>query len=126
AAGQSVLLLAGPGEGRVAATLQSLAPGIAVLPPCDVPELAAVIARLRGVVGTDSGPRHLAAALGRPTFAWFGPTHPDNWTPPGEAHGVWWTDVPCRGCNLTACPHWVCLPGLHPDAALQRVRAHFD
>jgi ADP-heptose:LPS heptosyltransferase len=72
-----------------------------VLPPCDVPELAAVIERLAGMIGTDSGPRHLAAALGRPTFAWFGPTHPDNWTALDPAQGVWWTAAPCRGCNRT-------------------------
>jgi ADP-heptose:LPS heptosyltransferase len=96
-----------------------------VLPPCDVPALAAVIARLAGVIGTDSGPRHLAAALGRPTFAWFGPTNPDNWTPPGD-HGVWWTPIPCRGCNRTRCPHWICLPSLDPREAARLVHEHFE
>jgi len=125
AGGGEVLLLAGPGEERVTRVVRELAPGIAVLPPCDVPTLAAVIARLAGVIGTDSGPRHLAAALGRPTFAWFGPTNPDNWTPPGD-HGVWWAPIPCRGCNLTSCPHWICLPSLDPREAARLVREHFE
>jgi lipopolysaccharide heptosyltransferase III len=123
---REVMLLAGPGEEHVTETLRLLAPGLAVLPPCDVPALAAVLERLGGVVGTDSGPRHLAAALGRPTFAWFGPTHPDNWTAPDPSQGVWWTDVPCRGCNRTVCPHWVCLPELHPDRAFELVQEHFE
>ena len=84
AAGRPVLLLGGPGEEGVAATMARLAPGIRLLPPCDVGTLGAVIERLGAVVGTDSGPRHLAAALGRPTFAWFGPTHPDTWNPAGS------------------------------------------
>src|SRR5262249_33198137 len=92
---------------------------------CDVPALAAVIARLAGVIGTDSGPRHLAAALGRPTFAWFGPTHPDNWTAADRSQGVWWTPAPCRGCNRTAGATWVCMTGLHPDRACELVQEHF-
>ena len=126
AAGQRVLLLAGPKEESLNARLQALAPGVAVLPPCDVGTLAGVIAGLRAVVGTDSGPRHLAAALGVPSFAWFGPTHPDTWSPPGARHGAWWTELPCRGCDRTRCPHWNCLPGLFPDHAAQLVLAHLE
>ena len=126
AAGWRVLLLAGPGEESVTRRLTALVPGAATLPPCDVPTLAAVIARLAAVVGTDSGPRHLAAALGIPTFAWFGPTHPDTWSPPGDRHGFWWTDLPCRGCDRTECPHWNCLPNLSPARAAELVLAHLE
>jgi ADP-heptose:LPS heptosyltransferase len=126
AADVPMLLLAGPGEEGVTATLAALVPGLPVLPPCDVATMVAVIARLRAVIGTDSGPRHVAAALGVPTFAWFGPTHPDTWNPPGDAHGFWWTPLPCRGCDRTACPHWNCLPGLHPDAAADAALAHLE
>lgn len=125
-AGYPVLVLAGPGEERVTATLGRLAPGVRVLPRCDVATLAAVVARLGAVVGTDSGPRHLAAALDVPTFAWFGPTHPDTWSPPGALHGHWWTELPCRGCDRTRCPHWNCMPSLDPDTAARRVRAHLE
>jgi ADP-heptose:LPS heptosyltransferase len=124
AAGYEVLLLGGPGEEAVSRRLAALAPAVRVLPPCGVAPLAAVIARLRAVVGTDSGPRHLAAALGVPSFAWFGPTHPDTWNPPGEAHGFWRTALPCRACDLTACPHWACLPALAPDEGSALVLAH--
>lgn len=126
AAGHGVLLVAGPGEDGVVRRLRALAPAARALPPCGVGTLAAVIARLRAVVGTDSGPRHLAAALGVPSFAWFGPTHPDTWNPPGEAHGFWRTDLPCRACDLTACPHWNCLPSLAPDAGSALVLAHLE
>ena len=126
AAGWTVLALWGPGEEDARARLAALAPAARALPDCDVPTLVAVIARLAAVVGTDSGPRHLAAALGVPSFAWFGPTHPDTWSPPGERHGHWWTELPCRGCDLTACPHWCCLPGLAPEEAARLVLTHLD
>ncbi len=108
------------------AALQALAPGVKALPACGLAALAGAIAGLGAVVGTDSGPRHVAAALGVPTFAWFGPTHPDTWNPPGPAHGFWWTSLPCRGCDRTRCPHWKCLPGLSPAQAAERVLAHLE
>ena len=125
-AGYRVLLLSGPGEQALAGRLETLAPGTETLPACDVATLAAVIARLVAVVGTDSGPRHLAAALGIPSFAWFGPTHPDTWSPPGALHGAWWTELPCRGCDRTVCPHWNCMPGLAPEHAARLVLRHLE
>jgi len=126
AEGREVLLLAGPGEEQVTASLVSLVPGLAMLPPCDVPALAAVVERLGAVVGTDSGPRHLAIALDVPTFTWFGPTHPDNWTPEDARHAFWRTPLPCAGCDRTRCPHWNCLPELTPTEAGERVLAHLE
>jgi ADP-heptose:LPS heptosyltransferase len=125
-AGHRVLLVAGPGEELVSRRLLAGAPGVAVLPPCGTGALAGVISQLRAVVGTDSGPRHLAAALGVPSFAWFGPTHPDTWNPPGEQHGFWRTDLPCRACDRTKCPHWNCLPSLSSARASELVLAHLE
>jgi ADP-heptose:LPS heptosyltransferase len=124
AAGREVLLLSGPGEERTTAALRALVPGLAALPRCDVMELAAVIASLGAVVGTDSGPRHLAVALDVPTYTWFGPTHPGNWTPEDPRHGYWRSDLPCSGCDRTHCPHWSCLPALTPGVACERVLSH--
>jgi len=126
AAGREVLLLAGPGEERVTEAVRAIAPGVGVLPPCGVGALAAVVGELAAVVGTDSGPRHLAAACGVPTFAWFGPTHPDTWNPPGARHGRWWAPLPCHGCDRVACPHWNCMPGLSPERAAELVLEHLE
>lgn len=124
AAGHGVVVILGPGEERVGADLGTLAPGVRLLPPCDVAALVAVIERLAAVVGTDSGPRHVASALGIPTFAWFGPTHPDTWNPPGAIHGFLRASLPCRACDRTWCPHWNCLPGIEPEAAARAVLDH--
>jgi ADP-heptose:LPS heptosyltransferase len=124
AAGWAVLLLAGPGEEAATARLARLVPRARVLPPGDLGTLAGVIERLSGVVGTDSGPRHLAAALGVPSFAWFGSSHPGIWNPPGAQHGFWWSDLPCRGCGRTSCPHWNCLPSLDAPLAARLVVDH--
>ncbi len=51
----------------------------------DLPELAGVLGGARLVVVADSGPAHLAAQLGTPTLALFGPTTPQRWSPIGPA-----------------------------------------
>lgn len=124
AAGWAVLLVTGPGEEAATSRIAGLVPRARVLPPCDLGTLAAVIERLSGVVGTDSGPRHLAAALGVPSFAWFGSSDPDIWNPPGAQHGFWWSELSCRGCGRTSCPHWNCLPSLDAPLAARLVLDH--
>jgi len=122
--GWPVVLLSGPGEEHDAERLLQLNPQLQVLPGSDVATLAGVIAKLGAVVGTDSGPRHLAAALGVPSWAWFGPTHPDTWSPRGREHGYTWTLLPCRGCDRTSCPHWNCMPGLDPGLMATQILDH--
>jgi ADP-heptose:LPS heptosyltransferase len=122
--GRPVLLLAGPGEDAVTRAVCERLPDLPVLPPCGVGTLAAVVARLGAVIGNDSGPMHIAAAFGVPTFAWFGPTHPDTWTAPAPRHAVWRSSVPCRACDRTVCAHWNCLPELAPERAAELVGEH--
>jgi hypothetical protein len=50
--------------------------------------LAAVLRTARAYVGNDSGPTHLAAAVGAPTLALFGPTDPETWAPRGRRVAV--------------------------------------
>jgi heptosyltransferase-2 len=68
--------------------------------------LAAVFARSAGVVSSDSGPLHLAAALGVRTIALFGATRPEITGPRGTAAGsVLFRDV---GCNKAPCYYLEC------------------
>lgn len=66
-------------------------------------ELVGVLARCRGAVSNDSGGMHLAAALGVPVVAVFGPTR-DQVTRPLGPHAVVKADVFCRPCMLRECP----------------------
>ena len=51
------------------------------------------------VVSNDSGPAHLAAALGRPLVVLFGPTAPGRWAPTGPAVRVLYENLPCSPCS---------------------------
>ena len=70
----------------------------------DLPTLAGVLAHCRALVTNDSGAMHLAAAVGVPVTAVFGPTDDHATRPLGDAHAVLTHPVWCRPCMLRECP----------------------
>ena len=76
--GAAVVAMPGPGE---TAAVSSAAPGALVLPESDVGTFAAVLAGARLVVANDSGPAHVAAAVGSRLIAIFGVTETDKTRP---------------------------------------------
>lgn len=65
--------------------------------------LAALYERARVVVSTDTGPMHIAAAVGTPVVALFGPTSPQRTGPYGRQHAVLSSAVPCSPCFSKTC-----------------------
>lgn len=74
--GARVLVNYGPGEDQLAKDVQGASDGAAQPITCSVAELIALTRRASLFVGGDTGPLHLAAALGVPVVAIFGPTDP--------------------------------------------------
>jgi ADP-heptose:LPS heptosyltransferase len=74
-------------------------------------------------VGTDCGPRHLAASLGVPTVTLFGPTDPVGWNPADPDHVSVRTALDFSPCDLANCPvpGHPCMTDLTPDLALRAV-----
>jgi heptosyltransferase I len=66
----------GPGEERLARDAQAASAGVATPLETSVTELIALMRRAKLFIGGDTGPLHLAAALGVPIVAIFGPTDP--------------------------------------------------
>ena len=66
-------------------------------------ELAALIERARVLVSNNSGPVHLASALGTPVVDLYALTNPQH-TPWQTPHRVLFHDVPCRWCYRSVCP----------------------
>jgi heptosyltransferase-3 len=67
-------------------------------------ESAACFAHARLFLGLDSGPMHLAAAVGTPCVAIFAARNiPRVWFPHGEQHRVVYHEVDCMGCGLETC-----------------------
>jgi heptosyltransferase I len=90
-------------------------------------ELAALIARAAIAVTNDSGPMHLAVALGRPVVSGFGPTDP-VWAGPYRRDGaVLRVELPCSPCylrQLSRCMHdHDCMRQISAAAVIERMES---
>jgi len=92
-------------------------------------ESAAVLTHARIFLGHDSGPMHLAAAVGTPCVAIFSARNkPRVWFPYGKQHRVIYHRVECWGCNLETCivEKKKCLTSITVPEVLEQVRALLD
>lgn len=67
-------------------------------------ELAGILAGADILIAGDTGPLHMAAALGIPTAAVFGPTNPAVYAPRGPQHVVLTAGISCSYCHKMVCP----------------------
>jgi heptosyltransferase-2 len=89
-----------------------------------LPQLAALIARCRVFLTNDTGPMHLAAALGVPVVAIFGSTDPVATGPYGPGHRVVHAPTPCAPCLRRRCPtDFRCMTSIDPEAVIQAIEA---
>jgi heptosyltransferase-3 len=87
--GNRVAVLWGPVEqSRARDFPQALATAASLLRPESPSDLACQLSGARLYIGNDTGPGHVAAAVGCPSLSVFGPTDPDLWRPLGEAARV--------------------------------------
>lgn len=88
-AGAQVLVLWGPREHEAARAIAEIGPPRpALAPPTDLDELASVARRASVMVAGDTGPLHLAAAVGTPCVGLYGPTRSERNGPYGTGHRV--------------------------------------
>jgi len=82
--------------------------------------LGAVIARLAVLVTNDTGPAHIAYALGTPTVTVFGAASPERYAPLKDGpYRILVYEVPCRPCGYAACPiGYKCLAGVTVEQAV--------
>jgi heptosyltransferase I len=127
ACGLPVVLLGGPEErARAAAVCAAVAPPPAnLVGQTTLRELCAVLGQAALVISQDSGPMHIAAALGRPLVAIFGPTSPARTGPYSAAARVVTRGLPCAPCFARRCPlgHHACLRELPAADVLAAARA---
>lgn len=98
------------------ASSQMHEPAISLAGQLTLGELAALIASAQVTVCNNSGPAHMAAALGTPVVVLYALTHPQH-TPWRAKARVLNNDVPCRNCLKNVCPerHHDCLLKVDAD-----------
>ncbi len=89
-------------------------------------EMIEWVRRCHLMITNDTGPMHVAAALGKPLVALFGPTEPARTGPYGQLNSVLRLDLPCAPCLSANC-HFAqpeeCLRALAPQKVLEQVLA---
>ncbi len=102
-----VLIGSGPGEAALAAEVIAHLAGLPVLNLAGrtgLRDLAAIFAQCAAAFGPDSGPMHVAAAVGCPVVSLWGATAPERSAPWGFADLALTGAIPCHPCYLRRCP----------------------
>lgn len=130
----AVTLVAGPGE---RATVDAICAGLARPPrridaPLPLPHLAALFAAADVLLCHDSGPMHVAAAVGTPVVALYGSQVLAHWRPLGAGHTTLQPPLPCVACVAPGrCDpgdayHNHCVRNITPNRVLAAVEAVLD
>jgi ADP-heptose:LPS heptosyltransferase len=130
ARGHRLVVTGGPGETGLTARVAAAGAGTDLGGRTTLAELGDVLDRAAAVVVANTGPAHLAAAVGTPVVSLFAPTVPAaRWAPYGVPAAVLGDqDAPCRATRASECPvpGHPCLGGVTPGdvlAALDRLLA---
>lgn len=123
-----VVLFGGPedrADAQAVKALMSTAPAdVTGLTPLGV--LPALLQSASALVTNDSGPMHVAAAVGTPVVALFGPTSPIRTGPYGKPHRVLTHPVSCSPCFSRTCRNRIdreCLAAIEPARVVEAVKA---
>jgi heptosyltransferase-2 len=123
-----VLMMCGPKEAENALQFVRLADRPRVFSMAEQPlglgTSKACLSRVRLMVSTDSGPRHLAAALGKPVVTLFGPTAP-KWSENPTVQAVdLHLSLDCIPCRKSLCPlgHHKCMRDISVDQVFSAVK----
>jgi ADP-heptose:LPS heptosyltransferase len=126
--GLQVVLISGPADESAVRGVRRRLDGLGhwVLHRPPLPLLAAILTCCQVYLGNDSGVSHLAAALGVPTVAIFGPTDPGVWAPRGQSVHIVRGSAPCAPCSpgeRRECARNRCLEAVSADAVIDVLRS---
>jgi len=118
------VIVGGKGDTKIANEIVSHSNGkaISLTGKTDMKGLIEVMRGARFVVSNDSGPMHIAAALGIPVFAIFGPTDPVRTGPYGKGHTVIKEDIPCAPCFKKTCDDIKCMNNLSVEKVYEVIK----
>lgn len=132
--GWRAVVILGPGEKEILEGLRGACRTSPVFlwPPAPLETLGALLEKADVFVGNDSGPMHMAAAMGTPVVAIFGPTQPDRCRPKGSPFTAFYAALECSPCPLyftrERCRrgHNYCMDGFRPSSVAAAVELAAD
>ncbi|HHT9138279.1 MAG TPA: glycosyltransferase family 9 protein [Candidatus Wunengus sp. YC60] len=128
--GVQVLLISGPADREVIEDLRGkIKDNFVLADQLPLPYLAAILKQCNLFVGNDSGITHMAAAVGIPTIAIFGPTDPQIWGPSGKRGRILYQKSPCSPCSSDIrrnCISQTCLENITAEAVIEEIRDFYQ
>jgi lipopolysaccharide heptosyltransferase I len=115
--GGTAIFVGTPEEASLAEQAASLVPGstLQLTGKTALPQLVAILSEVDAMIANDTGPLHLAVALGRPVLAPYTCTLIERTGPYGQDDRAIATSIWCRGSYLKTCPRMECMTELTPD-----------
>ncbi|ODS53622.1 MAG: hypothetical protein ABS36_13430 [Acidobacteria bacterium SCN 69-37] len=107
ATGGTVVLTGASSDTEIVDTVRGLIGDVPVVSTAgllNLPETAALVSRLDVLITGDTGPMHLAAAMGAPVVALFGPSDPVRYGPRARAERILRVQLPCSPCGQVRLP----------------------
>jgi ADP-heptose:LPS heptosyltransferase len=120
--GEAIVLLGQAEQER--GGLEHLADGFISARNLNLAQVAALLRRADLYLGNDSGISHLAAAVGAPAVALFGPSDRRRWSPRGPKFTLLSLEVACSPCGIDmmkSCPHRNCLNEFLPENVIGKL-----
>jgi ADP-heptose:LPS heptosyltransferase len=99
------LFVGSPAEAETSERVKAALAGYRVLNACDtnLSEMTGLLQKADLFIGTDSGPGHIASAVGVKSLLLYGPTKPETYRPEGFGGTALWAGASCAPCGLFTC-----------------------
>jgi lipopolysaccharide heptosyltransferase I len=118
----SVILTWGPGEYNSVEEIHRMArSGPIMAPKTTIGQLIPLLKRCKVLVSSDTGPLHIAAALGKRVIGLYGPTDSIRNGPYGEGNFIIKKEMDCLGCWRKKCNRLDCMKGIQVSDVLEKV-----
>lgn len=122
----TVVIVGGPDDVEAGESVTHLSGGLArnLAGRTSLRETIWLMQSAKAMVTNDTGPMHVASAIGIPTVTWYGAANEDEIAPPSPNTTILNARVPCSPCVKETCANGlICLKGITPDMVMQALKA---
>lgn len=124
--GCRIILVGGPDDREVVSKIREAIPECVDATDLSFGEMASLFPQCQLFIGNDSGPLHIASAMGTATISLHGPTSPQQWASPDPQNTVLYKNIECSPCyqngHFPDCDHLSCLTSIEVEEVWDATR----
>ena len=122
----TVIVVGGPDDAEAGESVMHLSGGLAwnLAGRTSLRETIWLMRSAKAMITNDTGPMHVASAIGIPTITWYGAANEDEIAPPSPNTTILNARVPCSPCVKETCANGlICLKGITPEMVMSALKA---